>query len=315
MKHIAIFTIFCVAFAAGVFGQDSSVNTIASVGYLYPAPVNVAPGQLITVFVQGNTQGTITATVQQVSGHAAPVIEVRPPTPCILAPTLSSPCSTVTAVTVQIPYEILPTCLLCATPASFNTQMYISVNGAAGGLFALTPLGDQIHILTSCDTVVPSGNGYAQFNGLPCSPLVTHADGSPVSAGSPAAGGEEVVVYAVGLGSTNPAVPTGQAATAATPTNQTFNLDFNFRPNALASKPIPPAAIPEAAIPSDIYFPVYTGLAPGYVGLYQINLIVAQPPAGLQPCSGAVLSNLTVSVGGLNSFDGAGICVTAPVLN
>ena len=44
------------------------------------------------------------------------------------------------------------------------------------------------------------------------------------------------------------------------------------------------------------------------------------PPAGLEPCSnldfiadgpvgGLVLSNLTVSVGSLVSFDGAGICV------
>ena len=182
MKHSAVLTILCVAFSAAVFGQDSSVDTVASVGYLYPAPVNVAPGQLITVFVEGNPQGNITA----------PVLEVRPPPPCILAPFLSSPCSTVTAVTVQIPYEIVPTCFLCDTPASFSTQMYISVNGAAGALFALTPLSDQIHILTSCDTVVPSGNGYAQFNGLPCSPLVTHADGSGRRGGGGICGGARI---------------------------------------------------------------------------------------------------------------------------
>jgi hypothetical protein len=48
----------------------------------------------------------------------------------------------------------------------------------------------------------------------------------------------------------------------------------------------------------------------GYIGLYQINFVVPQPPAGIEACSGAVYSNLTVSVGGLFSFDGAGICVT-----
>jgi uncharacterized protein (TIGR03437 family) len=55
--------------------------------------------------------------------------------------------------------------------------------------------------------------------------------------------------------------------------------------------------------------PLYSGLVPGYVGLYQINFIVPPPPAGTQSCSGTVQSNLTVSVGGLASFDGAGICV------
>jgi uncharacterized protein (TIGR03437 family) len=57
--------------------------------------------------------------------------------------------------------------------------------------------------------------------------------------------------------------------------------------------------------------PIYAGLAPGYVGLYQINFTVPPPPVGTPPCSGAVQSNLTVSVGGLASFDGAGICVAA----
>ncbi len=125
-----------------------------------------------------------------------------------------------------------------------------------------------------------------------------------VTQGSPAQGGEEVVAYAVGLGLTTPAVKTGQAATAATPTYETFYLDFNFRPNSLATKPILPAGFgPTLPIPQ------YTGLVPGYAGLYQINLIVPPAPVGTQACSGNVLSNLTVNVGGLVSFDGAGLCV------
>jgi hypothetical protein len=36
---------------------------------------------------------------------------------------------------------------------------------------------------------------------------------------------------------------------------------------------------------------------------------VPPAPVGTQACSGNVLSNLTVSVGGLFSFDGAGNCV------
>jgi uncharacterized protein (TIGR03437 family) len=63
-------------------------------------------------------------------------------------------------------------------------------------------------------------------------------------------------------------------------------------------------------LPTSHYFPLYSGLVPGYVGLYQINFIVPQPPAGILSCSGTVQSNLTVSVGGQTSFEGAGICVT-----
>jgi uncharacterized protein (TIGR03437 family) len=306
MSRLLTLTILCAAFLPCAFGQDASVNTIAAVGYLYPAPVALAPGQVITVFVVGNVQGDITATVRQVSDHPAPVLGVTPAPNCIIAP--SAACSSTTAITIQIPYEIVPTCFVCDTPASFYTQLFITVNGAAGALFDLIPLTDHVHILTACDTAVPNGGGYAPYNGLPCAPLVTHADGSLVIVGNPAKGGEVVVAYAVGLGATTPAVPTGKAAATATPTSQTFSLDFNFRPNALATQPMPPMFEP-VLLPTSLYTPLYSGLAPGFVGLYQINFIVPQPPAGIAACSGTVQSNLTVSVGGQYSFDGAGICV------
>jgi uncharacterized protein (TIGR03437 family) len=271
-------------------------------GYLYP-PTIVAPGQLITVFLQGNVQGDISATV---SGFPAPALEVHPGSSCLS----SALCSFLTAVTVQIPYEFEPSCFFTNPMCEVEllADLIVTVNGVAGAPIDLTPAADRVHLLTGCDTVVPGGSGSALYNGLPRAALVTHPDGSPVTLGSPAQGGEEVVAYAVGLGLTTPAVPTGQAANTATPTYETFTLDFNFRPNALATKPMPPPAIP-VLLPTSPYFPLYSGLVPGYVGLYQINFIVPPPPANLQPCSSTVQSNLTVSVGGLASFDGAGICV------
>lgn len=301
MKYLALLTVWCAALLPGAFGQSAS-NTVAGMGYLYPS-VAVAPGQLISVFVEGNVQGDIGATVQ---GLVAPVLEVRSPSDC---PTWSL-CSSQTAITIQIPFELQPGCSF-TNPACnlvLLTQLIVTVNGAAGPPVDLTPLADRVHILTSCDTVVPGGSGVAGINLLPCTPLVTHADGSPVTSASPAQSSEELVAYAVGLGLTNPAVPTGKAAAAATPTSETFALDFNFRPNALATKPIPPSAIP-VLLSTGLYTPLYSGLVPGYVGLYQINFIVPQPPAGILSCSGTVQSNLTVSVGGQTSFDGVGICV------
>jgi uncharacterized protein (TIGR03437 family) len=274
-------------------------------GYLYP-PVTVAPGQLTTVFLQGNVQGDIGATV---SGFSAPVLEVSLGSGC----PPSTLCSFLTPVTIQIPYDIEPGCALYPPVCNLVNlaQLIVTVNGVAGAPITLTPLPDRAHILTACDTVVSGASGSAPYNGLPCAPLVTHADGSQVASGHPAQGGEEVVAYAVGLGLTTPAVPTGQAAATATPTSETFVLDFNFRPNALATQPMQPSSC--GTCPGPVRpVPLYSGLVPGYVGLYQINFIVPPPPVGVQPCSGTVQSNLTVSVGGLASFDGAGICVAPP---
>jgi len=139
--------------------------------------------------------------------------------------------------------------------------------------------------------------------------MITHADGTPVSVFGPAVAGEELVAYATGLGQTNPPLTTGQPASASSATVSTFSLDFNYRPNALATRPFPDAPVP-----------LFAGSTQGYIGLYQINFIVPQPPAGLQPCvdfgaspaataAGNIQSNLTVSIGSIFSFDGAGICV------
>ena len=313
------FLLLCAAFPPGGFGQNASANTIVGMGYLYPEPVTVAPGQLITVFVQGNVQGNISATLRQTSDYAAPVLAVRPAPDCTIAP--ATPCASMTAITIQIPYEIEEPCLGCALPypGRPSPQLFVTANGVAGALFELSPLTDRVHILTACDTVVPGGSGYP-----PCWPLVAHADGSLVASGSPAYGGEEIVAYAVGLGPTTPAVPTGRAAATATPTSETFLLDFNFRPNALATQPLQPFPIiinGAWPIPSSPLIrpatdglpsgPLFSGLVAGYVGLYQINFVVPQVPVGIEACSfGTIQSNLTVSVGGLNSFDGAGICIT-----
>ncbi len=179
-------------------------------------------------------------------------------------------------------------------------------DGVLGEIF-VSPLADEVHILTACDPFMSSALLAQLPTGLLCPQIVTHADGSLVSATSPAKAGEELVAYAVGLGQTNPASVTGQLVTKSAPTQTTFTLDFNFHPNALPSRPLPTG--PQ---------PIFAGTTPGYVGLYQVNFVVPPVPAGTPPCvdasalplgSNVVQSNLTVSVGGQFSFDGARICV------
>jgi uncharacterized protein (TIGR03437 family) len=147
--------------------------------------------------------------------------------------------------------------------------------------------------------------------------MITHADGTLVSQAKPAVIGEELVAYATGLGQTIPELATGQPAAESVPTVTTFAIDFNYHANALGNRPLP------ASVTG--FSPVFTGATKGYVGLYQINFIVPPPLATTRPCvassSGALIngnvvqSNLTVSLGSLLSFDGAGICVVTPAVD
>ena len=118
-------------------------------------------------------------------------------------------------------------------------------------------------------------------------------------------------MYAFGLGTTTPPVPTGSIAPTGSPTNGGFRLNFDFRANVPASEPPLFSFICEAikVCPFD---PLFTGLTAGYVGLYQVNFVVPPVPDTMfVSCGGGVVSNFTVSLYSLDrvSFDGVGICV------
>ncbi len=304
---------------------------IVGANYSATLPLPVAPGQLITLIVEGlasplpgpahapsgslpTTLAGISAIFRQNTDQAAPVLEVLPFSTCSLP--LPSPCRTLAAVTLQIPFGIQTVCPLCGPP-QIPAYLAISQNGTIGALVDVTPLSNQVHLLTSCDTLVSGLTAPPLTGGLPCAPLVMHGDSKPVSATNPAHSGEELVAYAVGLGQTIEPQSTGQALNISAPTSTLYGVDFNYRSNALATKPLGPGPnqIPP---PAPYAMPAFTGTTPGFVGLYQVNFIVPPAPAGLPPCVDAatvspyanvVQSNLTVSIGSAFSFDGVGICV------
>ena len=305
---------------------------IAEAGYSFPVPLPVAPGQLITLFVQGvNTQlsapvrasttpwpttlAGVSLTYTQGSAERAPILEVKPISTCLGIPLPSgSTCGTILAVTAQLPFQMVTLCPLCGRP-DIPASIAIMVNGAPGQSLSVQPLTDQVHILTSCDVLMTGSQPRINTTALPCPPMMTHADGKLVSATNPALAGEELVAYAVGLGQTNPPLTEGQPAAQAAPLETAFGIDFNYHPNALAAKPLGPTA---SGAPINYPKPAFAGATPGFVGLYQINFIVPPPPENLAPCfdssglvpfANVIQSNLTVSVGSPFSFDGAGICV------
>ena len=337
-----------------IFGQ-SSLTLVGSVpGFsvplgFAPAPnysavnrISLAPGQIVTLQVTGlktvlpvgqiirattlplpTTLLGISVTISQVVRGGTNVIEPAPVVAlsqvnyCSSSATAGGCVNNVTYVTVQIPFE-----LLSAVP----TQIGISDNGQDFGPFDATPTTDNIHVVTTCDTGAVFSN---------CQAAATHADGSLVSASSPAKASEVIVIYAFGLGQTMPAVKTGSATPTPAPVldpasrlgARTLELQYDFRPNAEPSRPFnvltgvisptPPTA------PVILLAPVFVGLTPGQVGLYQINIQLPSTfPAAVVSCTTLVVgtgnpayppafvqSNLTIDIGGVTSFDGAAICI------
>jgi len=284
---------------------------VSGAGYQLPTPITVAPGQVITFFVQGiglnltgpvyasetplpTTLAGISATLKQVNpDRAGPVLAVQPISTCSGPPRTG--CGRYTGVTVQLPFEMLAD--NPDTPLGTligGARLVFSENGVAIPEVELDTLVDQIHILRMCDLL------YAK-PGYDCSPVATHRDGSIIGVDHPAKAGEEIVLYAFGLGNTMPTVPTGAAPTAPAPVFLPFRASFDPRSNAAPSKP--PASSPA---------PLFDGVTPGFVGLYQINVQVPRLPPGSPACSPSLVpigSNLTVNVAGPASFDGAAICV------
>jgi len=92
--------------------------------------------------------------------------------------------------------------------------------------------------------------------------LAQHSDGTPVNANAPARSNEAITLYATGLGVVTGAPAEGVAATGPAPTTVPVQVDF-------------------AGIFGDV---LYAGLAPGFPGVYQINVRV---PGNVAPTAAA----------------------------
>ena len=91
---------------------------------------------------------------------------------------------------------------------------------------------------------------------------VLHAvDFQPVNDSAPAQPGEFLAIFCTGLGSVQPEVPSGDVAPTAEPLARTLSTPL----------------VNIAGLPAQVSF---SGLAPGFVGLYQVNV---QVPAGVPP--------------------------------
>jgi hypothetical protein len=313
----------------------SAQSRLAVVGSGYIGPNNsigVAPGQIATFFLSGVqtmlpapgfvkadgfplpfTLGGFSATIHQTAKNVlfkVPLLLVKQTNVCTATASGPPPPDCfITSLTVQIPYALGVHNPLVASPIDDvgTTELVVSENGAASKSFALGPSFSQIHVLTNCD-----GGPVNSYGGLPCSWLVTHADGSLVSFSSPAKVGETVVAYAVGFGAPGSQAQDGVPSPAGVSLPvDSYKLTFSY--TAIV---FPPPASAEPAIPTPLpQKPLYVGLVAGFVGLYQVNFVVPSPPILTMRCDGGgVFTNMAVTIQGVQSSDSASFCVATPAL-
>jgi uncharacterized protein (TIGR03437 family) len=104
---------------------------------------------------------------------------------------------------------------------------------------------------------------------------ILHADYTLVSADHPATAGETVLLFATGLGSVFPVVGDGAAAPTSTLSNTVATITANIGGSSATVS--------------------FAGLAPGFAGLYQLNVVI---PTGL------TTGDYTLNIGGPDSFSG-----------
>jgi len=148
-----------------------------------------------------------------------------------------------------------PAPMLYASSTQINFQMPLVSPGAASMLVQRDGAGSNpVRIVVAPS--VPGIFALAENQGL-----IQNEDGAVNDPGNPARRGSSITIWATGQGAVTPSVPAGQAAPA-TPLSKTIGTP----------------AVTIGGIPAQILF---SGLAPGYVGFWQINAIVPEnAPSG-----------------------------------
>ena len=224
--------------SGSITGSAPAINAggIVSAASLMAAPNNqVAPGQIVSVLGQNFlAAGSANADV-------APL------------PTQLGPQNT----TIAACGRAFP--LFSVSPGQINAQIPLECP-AAGVVTATVTVGGQSG--TQTFTLALASPGIFTVDGSGAGDgVIVHADNSLVSTAMPASAGEAVVIYATGLGATNPAFVTGTAA------------------NQINTTVLPVSV----TIGGKVATVTNAGLTQGWIGLYQVSAIVPSGLSGSQP--------------------------------
>jgi uncharacterized protein (TIGR03437 family) len=288
-----------------LFGQGAG-SLVTNVGYQPPQPLKVAPGQVLTVFVRTssiNLTGRVAANViplpvtlvglsvmlRQTFSNAIPVpiFSTAPANNCSGTPA-EVPCIPLTAITVQVPFELFPNVKGSRLPENF-ASLTVAENGVEGDPLRIAPVAQRLHIVNTCDaTEAPTDET--------CRPVVRHPNGALVSSDNPAQANEILTVSAYGLGRTDTRIATGQASPdPAVPVSE-MRLGIAFGANLAPARP------------NSNTTPLSAVLVPGRIGLYNITFQAPAIPADTPACTNTGRSNMTVTIARGASFDGVPLC-------
>jgi uncharacterized protein (TIGR03437 family) len=252
----------------------------ATIKYSVPAVVNgkVYAGTQNSLVVYGLLSGVATAVSNAASGDSSALAPGSLAsmygsglTPSIgIANTFPVP-AVLGGASVSVNGVAAP--LLYAGPNQINFQVPFEASGSA----TVTATAGGVQTGTK---IVPLASAAPGIFLLPQGwAAALNADNSVNGASNAAAAGAAIAVYVTGLGAVSPPVATGTPA-------PTTSLS---RVNAAVTATI-------GGMPATVLF---AGLAPGYVGLYQVNIMVPQLASGnypLQISAGSVSSN-TATIG------------------
>jgi uncharacterized protein (TIGR03437 family) len=154
-----------------------------------------------------------------------------------------------------------------------GTGVHVVVGGIPAGIYYVSP--NQINFLVPSILIAGPSDVQVSIDGLagpdvpiqiaavapaffqldPHTLIATRPDGSLLTADTPAQRGEVVILYATGLGAVNPPLANLQVASGAATLKQVADLKMLADGTAL-----------------DAGLVLYAGVAPGFAGLYQINM-------------------------------------------
>jgi uncharacterized protein (TIGR03437 family) len=215
-------------------GSGVYLNPLGVVNAASFAPVTnpIAPGELIALFGSGLASSTVSApslplptmlgNVQvTINGHPAPLVYVTPTQIVAQVPRAITPANQIANATIQVINNSVK-----------SNSVTVYTNYTSPGVFAY------------------GGNGVGFA-------AAQRPDYSVITAANPAKVGETIVLYASGLGGTNPAVNDGVAAPSTVPLAKTIDADVVVLSGQQANV-------------------VFNGLTPGLAGLYQLNSTIVQ---------------------------------------
>ena len=210
---------------ASTVTPPAAAPTVAGVLNAADFSSHLSPGLLVAVYGSNFGSGPASSVTATAGAKQAFVVAV-----------------TLTQLTLQLPVD-------APTGA---TSLIVTIGGVSSAPFAIT--------LDAFAPAIFTANGSGTGPGL-----FRNAANVTITTTSPAHPGDSLVAYMIGLGPTNPAVPTGSSAAGQSPTTTLPVLSVGGLPATI----------------------IYAGAAPGLVATYQINFTV---PAGLQGTQPVVVS-------------------------